>query len=456
VLPSPSEPAPLVGHVDVDAFFAAVEQRDKPSLRGRPVIVGGVGPRGVVATASYEARVFGVHSAMAMAEARRRCPQAAVLAGRFEVYRVTSAAVMAQLAALSPRVEPVSLDEAYLVLADTDPPGTIAAIRAAIRRATGLTASVGAGTTKLVAKIASDLAKPDGALLVGPGQEQEFLDPLPVRRLPGLGPASEARLARLGIGTVRQLRALSRAEAVSLLGDAHGSMLWGLAHGLDPRPVQPEHEVKSVSTEETFDHDLVDPVLVEATIDRMATSVARRLREATTSGRTVTLKARYPDFTTLTRSTTLPGPTDEGRVVARTARSLLRDVDLTRGVRLLGVGVSGLTPWVQEDLFEGPVDADVSAAPTAETPRQQQAGPTRWRPGQDVVHAEHGPGWVWGSGLGRVTVRFETRHTPPGPVRTFDAVDPLLRPAGSVVSEPPAGDPPPRPDEGQPPPRPDR
>ena len=445
----------MVGHVDVDAFFAAVEQRDKPSLRGRPVVVGGVGPRGVVATASYEARVFGIHSAMPTAEARRRCPQAAVLAGRFEVYRADSAAVMAVLGRHSHLVEPVSLDEAYLELPEPDPWPVIAAVRADIAAMTALTASVGAGTSKLVAKIASDLAKPNGVLVVAAGDEQAFLDPLPVRRIPGVGPASQARLARLGVGTVAQVRALSQAEICGLLGEAHGGQLWQLAHAVDPRPVTPEHEVKSVSVEETFDDDLTDPVRVEAVLVRMAVALAGRLREARTSGRTVTLKARYPDFTTLTRSVTHPGPTDDPRVLARTAHTLLGEVDLARGVRLLGIGASGLTPWVQQDLFEdsptsalaGPVEPGTTPT-TGLDPVGSGLRRRRWWPGQDVLHAEHGQGWVWGAGLGRVTVRFETRDGPPGPVRTLDEDDPLLTP----LSGPTSAQPPPRPGEGQPPP----
>jgi DNA polymerase-4 len=453
----------LVGHVDLDAFFAAIEQRDKPSLRGRPVVVGGVGPRGVVATASYEARAFGVHSAMPMAEARRRCPHAAVLAGRFDAYRLASDTVMRVLAEHSPVVEQVSLDEAYLTLPSPDPRPVIDAVRRGIVAATGLRASVGCGTSKLVAKIASDAAKPDGVLVVPADGVQAFLDPLPVRRIPGVGPASEARLARLGIGTVRQLRDLSRAEVAGLLGESHGSALWQLAHGDDPRAVEPAHEVKSVSVEQTFDHDLTDAARVQGVVEGMAASVAGRLRGARTSGRTVTLKARYPDFTTLTRSVTHAGPTDDARTIARTAQGLLADVDLARGVRLLGVGVSGLTPWVQPDLFEGepdgpdddPGDAEPPPTATDEPPAPggaSRASERRWRPGQDVVHATHGAGWVWGSGLGRVTVRFETRTTAPGPVRTFDAADPLLQPAPPLVTAGegaplprPAADPPPLP-----------
>ncbi len=427
----------------MDAFFAAVEQRDKPSLRGRPVVVGGTGPRGVVATASYEARAFGIHSAMPMSEARRRCPAAAVLAGRFEAYRDSSRAVMGVLAAHSDTVEPVSLDEAFLVIPPgSDPARVVTSVREEIAAATRLTASVGVGPSKLVAKIASDDAKPDGWLLVSSDDVQAFLDPLPVRRLPGVGPASQTRLARLGIGTVRQLRGMDLTELTGLLGDAHGSTVWNLAHGRDDRPVVAEHETKSVSVEETFDIDLTDPVLVATVVDRMAAQVTRRMRGAGLSGRTVTLKARYPDFTTVTRSVTRSGPTDDERTVARLAQGLVAEIDLSRGVRLLGVGCSGLTTWVQDDLFADPdenepaVDDAGGDSPDAiaktEAPHgtrpSADARPERprWRPGQDVEHADHGRGWVWGSGSGVVTVRFEQRHTPPGPVRSFPVDDSAL------------------------------
>lgn len=451
-----------VGHVDVDAFFAAVEQRDKPSLRGRPVVVGGVGPRGVVATASYEARAFGIGSAMSMNEARRRCPAAAVLAGRFDAYRASSEAVMEVLARYSDQVEQVSLDEAYLTLPEADCVGVVERMRSEIVAATGLSASVGIGTSKLVAKIASDDAKPDGVLHVS-GDEQAYLDPLAVRRLPGVGPQSEARLRRLGIATVRQLRSLEPSELTGLLGDAHGTLLWRLAHGEDERRVQPHHEAKSVSVEETFDIDLADPVLVATVLSRMSEQVGTRLRAGGVSGRTVTVKARYPDFTTISRSVTRPGPTDDARTIARLAATLLGEIDLARGVRLLGVGCSGLTPWVQDDLFDSPGgETDEVGGDPVETVESDAVGrvaepfPARsrragWLPGQDVEHDTHGPGWVWGSGAGVVTVRFERRRTAPGPVRTFAVADPELHPAeAEPLAELTAEQPPPRRDEDRP------
>ena len=429
---------PTILHVDLDAFFAAVEQRDKPSLRGKPVVVGGVGGRGVVATASYEARAFGVRSAMSTREARARCPHAAYLTGRFDAYRDTSRRVMALLRELSPLVEPLSLDEAFVDLAaadveDLSVEGVTAVgrrLKADVAEVTGgLCGSVGIASSKLVAKIASDLEKPDGLVVVPPGTEQDLLRPMSVSVIPGVGPATAERLRRVGVHTVRELENVSAEELVRVVGQAHGSSLYRLARADDDRSVVAERETKSVSVEGTYDTDLVDKRLLEGLVDRQAAQVAERLRKARLSGRTVTVKIRLHDFTTHTRSSTLPAPTDDTRVVARLARALLTEVDTSGGVRLLGVGVSGLADWIQEDLF---ADYDDTAAAPVE-PLEDGAieAVTRsrpWAPGMDVVHAELGPGWVWGSGVGRVTVRFETAETGPGPVRTFSADDPDLTP----------------------------
>jgi DNA polymerase-4 len=252
-------------HLDLDAFFAAVEQRDKPSLRGKPVVVGGVGGRGVVATASYEARRFGVHSAMSTREARSRCPNAAFLSGRFDAYRSTSRAVMAVLREASPLVEPLSLDEAFVDLAAAGLPDlevpTVTAfgerLREQVRGVTGgLTASVGIGTSKFVAKIASDLRKPDGLVVVAPGTELALLGPMPVRVIPGVGPATNERLRRVGVHTVADLRTVSEDELVRLVGRSHGQWLHALARAQDDRPVVAEREAKSVSVEGTYDTHL--------------------------------------------------------------------------------------------------------------------------------------------------------------------------------------------------------
>ncbi|MGY2703901.1 MULTISPECIES: DNA polymerase IV [unclassified Nocardioides] len=435
-------------HLDLDAFFAAVEQRDKPSLRGKPVVVGGVGGRGVVSTASYEARVYGVRSAMSTREARSRCPHAAFLSGRFHAYRETSRTVMGLLRAASPLVEPLSLDEAFVDLARADLPDlaleTVTAfaedLRARVVEATGgLTASVGVGTSKFIAKVASDLDKPDGLVVVAPGTERDLLRPMDVRVIPGVGPATAERLRRVGIHTVAELESVSEDEMVRLLGNANGHWLYSLARAEDDRPVVAEREAKSVSVEGTYDTDLTDRRLMEGLLTRQANDVAARLRKSGLSGRTVTIKVRLHDFTTLSRSSTLASPTDSSATVARLARALLTDLDTSGGVRLLGVGVSGLADWVQEDLFGETAEEEAEPLPEVEVPHHSRR---TWAPGMDVEHTEHGRGWVWGSGRGVVTVRFETAVTPPGPVRSFKDDDPLLtpwrppEPADPAASEP--------------------
>jgi DNA polymerase-4 len=435
---------PSVLHMDLDAFFAAVEQRDKPSLRGKPVVVGGLGGRGVVATASYEARRSGVRSAMPMAEARSRAPHAAFLAGRFAAYRATSEAVMAAVRELSPLVEPLSFDEAFVDLTATgDPPGTTAAatavgerFKAAVFRVSGgLTCSVGIASSKLVAKIASELDKPDGLVVVPVGTERELLGPLDVSVLPGVGPATTERLRRIGVHTVEQLQQVPEEELVSMLGQAAGRSLARLAQAEDDRAVLSERESKSVSVEDTFEHDVVDQALLASIVARHAHRVAERLRTGELSGRTVTVKIRRHDFTTHTRSATLRGPTDEARVVARLAGTLLAEMDVSGGVRLVGVGVSGLADWSQADLFTGYDEPGAPIELSGDEPAPMRR--VRWAAGMDVVHAMHGAGWVWGSGVGRVTVRFETAETGPGPVHTFAADDPELSPAPPPAIPPP-------------------
>ncbi|MFT4109769.1 DNA polymerase IV [Propionicimonas sp.] len=420
-------------HLDLDAFFAAVEQRDKPSLRGKPVIVGGIGLRGVVSTASYEARTFGVGSAMAMSEARRRCPHAAFLGGRFDAYRQASGIVMAMLRGLSPLVEPLSLDEAFVDLAagperplDDEALVVLAQdLRARLAVETGgLTASVGLGSSKFIAKVASELAKPDGVRLVPPGSEVETIAPLPARAIPGVGPATMDRLSRLGVRTVADLQRLTLVELVRELGRAGGEHLFALARADDDRPVEPERETKSISVEDTFEHDISDPVVLAGIVDRQAGQVAERLAKAELFARTVTVKVRWPDFSSVTRSRTLDGATDRVEAVSQVARTLLDGLETGQGVRLLGVGVSGLVEVAQEPLFDLELTTAGRVVEEARAPLTRR--PTGWLPGSDVVHVVHGPGWVWGSGLGRVTVRFETAETGPGPVRTFAADDPAL------------------------------
>ncbi|MFF8696635.1 DNA polymerase IV [Streptomyces sp. NPDC015144] len=449
--------APTILHLDMDAFYASAEQAAKPSLRGKPVVVGGLGPRGVVATASYEARRFGVHSAMPMAQARRLAPNAAYLVPRFQLYRTVSEQVMELLARLSPLVEPLSLDEAFV---DLEAGGTAddtasaleigARLREAIKAVTGLTGSVGLAGSKMLAKIASEEAKPDGLRLIASGTERALLAPKPVRILPGVGPATADHLRRAGMTTVDDLAEAGEDELVRLLGKAHGGALHRMALGHDDRPVVAERDAKSVSVEDTFDADLHDRVRIRSEVERLADRCVQRLRGAGRSGRTVVLKVRRYDFSTLTRSETLRGPTDDPTVVREAAARLLEAVDTTGGVRLLGVGVTGLADYTQEDLFAQAAAGEraVAGGPLEEPPAAEEDGAgergepgakapetveeraaRRWSAGHDVEHTEYGHGWVQGSGVGRVTVRFEEPESPPGRVRTFRTDDPELGPA---------------------------
>ncbi|MFI8520064.1 DNA polymerase IV [Streptomyces sp. NPDC085481] len=443
--------APTILHLDMDAFFAAAEQASKPSLRGKPVVVGGLGPRGVVATASYEARRFGVHSAMPMAQARRLAPNAAYLVPRFAFYRAISGQVMELLGRLSPLVEPLSLDEAFVDLeaggvAD-DSAGAREAgerLRREILAVTGLTGSVGLAGSKMLAKIASEEAKPDGLVLIEPGTERELLGQRSVRIIPGIGPATGEHLRRAGITTVAEVVEAGEDELVRLLGRAHGGSLYRMALGHDDRPVVAERDAKSVSVEDTFDVDLLDRLRIRLEVERLAERCVARLRSSGHSGRTIVLKVRRYDFSTLTRSETLRGPTDDPVVVREAAARLLDLVDTTGGVRLLGVGVSGLADYTQEDLFaqaeagaaragsgagEGVAGAEELAAAVPAVPVVPEATERRWAAGHDVRHAVYGPGWVQGSGVGRVTVRFEEPGSAPGRVRTFPVDDPELEPS---------------------------
>lgn len=437
----------------MDAFFASVEQRDKPSLAGRPVIVGGTGGRGVVATASYEARVFGVHSAMSSAQARYLAPHAAFLAGRFGAYRESSQVVMATLRELSPLVEPLSLDEAFVDLeradvdvADVEAVHALATeLRRRVRdRTEGLGCSVGVGSSKFMAKVASELAKPrrgidDQVEVVMPGAELETIAPLPARAIPGVGPVAAARLDKLGLRTVGDVRAASMGELVRELGQSWGTGLAALSRAEDDRPVVSSRVAKSISVEDTFEHDLRDRPECRAIVERDAGLVCSRLRRSGQFARTITLKAKMADFTVWTRSVTLEGATDSVERVTRAAVRLLDGLDLREGVRLLGVGVSNFTTSAQEELFvvgddgevhdELVVTQEIGEVASGPFGRRRSFDGRRWYPGGDVVHEDLGRGWVWGSGHGVVTCRFEFRGSPVGRVRSFDADDAALRPA---------------------------
>ncbi len=339
-------------HVDMDAFFAAIEQRDAPDLRGRPVIVGGSSSRGVVAAASYEARVFGIHSAMPSAHARERCPDAVFVPGDMRKYRRESRRIFGIFRRYSPRVEGLSLDEAFLDMTGTekllgDPIGVAERLRAEVRAETALAVSVGIAPVKLVAKIASDLAKPDGLLAVREGEVTSFLAPLPIGRLWGVGPVARARLETLGIRTIGDLVATPEARLREALG-AWGVGLARLARGEDARDVEPDRDAKSYGEENTFERDVRDQRRMAATLLAHAEAVARRLRRDRVRGRRVTVKIKLARrlgggrFPLLTRSSTLPTPTDDGAAIGEAARQLLARAGVREPVRLLGVSVSGL------------------------------------------------------------------------------------------------------------------
>ena len=352
----------VVLHADMDAFYASVEQRDRPELRGKPVIVGGTGKRGVVSAASYQARRFGVHSAMPTVEARRLCPDGVFLRGDMGRYSAESKRIFAIFRRFTPRVEGLSLDEAFLDLSGTRrllgaPAEVGRRLRAEVRAEIDLAVSVGIAPIKMVAKIASAAAKPDGLLEVSRDRVREFLDPLPVRCIWGVGPVAEGRLSAAGFHRVGDL-ARARPELLEgLLGD-WGLRVARLARGEDLREVEPYREAVSYSEENTFARDLSDPAQLEATILTHAESVARRLRRDGIAARTVVLKLRLArrrtpgprGYPLLTRRTTLPEATDDGEVLAREARRLLARTALHEPVRLLGVGVTNLEKASQAQL----------------------------------------------------------------------------------------------------------
>ncbi len=333
--------------MDMDAFYASVEQRDRPELRGRPVIVGADPKgRGVVSAASYEARVFGVRSAMPIGKAARLCPDGVFLPVDMDKYAGASRQIMGILGDFSPLVEPVSVDEAFVDLTGTaslfgPAPEAVREIKRRIRAETGLTASAGLAANKFIAKVASDLKKPDGLVIVEAGREAEFLAPLPIERLWGVGKATAKDLAALGIATIGQLQRLSRATLVARLGD-HGAGLHDLAFGRDDRPVEPWTPPKSMGAETTFERDTTDRARLDTTLRGQAERVARELRAERLAAARVTLKLRFADFRTLTRSHT-SDPTQDGLELYRRVAILLARETLVQPVRLIGVSASALT-----------------------------------------------------------------------------------------------------------------
>jgi DNA polymerase-4 len=350
----------VILHVDLDAFFAAVEQRDRPELRGRPVIVGGGGPgdRGVVSAASYEARVFGVRSAMPLRTAAALCPEGIFLPVDGRRYQAVSREVMAILGRFTPRLEPISIDEAFLDVAGSQAlfgsgEAIARSVKQAIRDELRLTASVGVASSKLVAKIASELRKPDGLVVVAPGDEAAFLAPLPIWRLWGVGPQTRKVLADHGVATIGDLAALPEDVLRRRFG-RQGPVLAARARGVDPSPVADAMDAKSVSHEHTFDADTRDRELIERTLLALSEGVAGRLRKAGIKAGTVGVKVRGSDFATVTRQRTLAAPTDQTDEIWRTALALARPEVRGIAVRLLGVAASGLTEREQLALFEAP------------------------------------------------------------------------------------------------------
>ncbi|MGE0877647.1 MAG: DNA polymerase IV [Acidimicrobiia bacterium] len=344
-------------HVDMDAFYVAVEVRRRPELKGQPVVVGGTGGRGVVAAASYEARRFGVHSAMPSAQAQRLCPNAIFLPGDHDLYGEVSKDVHAIFATYTPIIEPIALDEAFLDVSAGrrlfgDGAEIALAIRQRVRDELDLACSVGVATCKMIAKLASEAAKPmvgargiqpgRGVVVVEPGEEMTFLHPMKVQALWGVGPATLERLRRLGVDTIGDLAAVPATTLVNALGKSAGSHLHRLANAIDDRPVEADRGVKSIGHEETFAHDRHGAAELDPELLRLADSVAARLRAHGVHCRTVNLKVRFADFQTVTRAITLPEPVDLAPELLRAARSLLGALDLSRGVRLIGISGSQL------------------------------------------------------------------------------------------------------------------
>ncbi|MEY4361956.1 MAG: polymerase [Actinomycetota bacterium] len=425
-------------HVDMDAFYVSVEMRRHPELIGRPVVVGGAGNRGVVAAANYEARRFGVFSAMPSSRARRLCPQAVFLSGDHAHYAEVSRQVHEIFGAHTPLVEPIALDEAFLDVTGAvhlfgDGVSIGHRIREAIRRELDLPCSVGVAANKFIAKLASKAAKPrvangqvtagPGVLSVEPGRELEFLHPLPVSALWGVGPATLRKLERLSVHTVGDLAGLPDDVVLRSIGQAHGTHLLELARGYDERPVVPEREAKSIGQEETFSHDLHSPDEIRTEMVRLADVVASRLRSHSWAARTVMLKVRFSSFETITRSVTPESPMTTGPAMVAALVPALDSFDPSIGVRLVGVSVANFVePVEQMSLFDSPTSntsTDVSSLDRRWAPASRAIDEIRERFGQDAISP---------AGAAR-----RRRSTPWGPDAEVQKKDPGNGPAAESV-----------------------
>ncbi|RKS73820.1 DNA polymerase-4 [Motilibacter peucedani] len=434
-----------VAHLDLDAFYAAVEERQKPSLRGRAVVIAGRGGRGVVATANYKARELGVHSAMPSWQGRALAPTAAWISPRMQAYSEHSAAALAPLYATFERIEQIASDEVYIDLTSAragaelrhdwtgDPAGAARALQRAVLRAVGLTCSVGVARHKLGAKLTSETAKPAGTAVLAADEEDAFLAALPAKALPGIGPVSAQKLGSAGIRTVGDLRSAGEHTLVGLLGSAHGTAMWDLAHGRDTRPVEHERVRKSVGSERTYARDLHGLDEVRAALGPVFADAYSRLVRSGSAARTVTVKLRYADFTGETRATSLAAPSDDERLLHDAAQRSLVASGAARpgalGIRLLGVAFSSLDEVTQLTL-DAPERVVHDLAEPAEDPDEveQSAGAIVAEdsaPGADVLHESLGRGWLVGAGHGVASVRFETSTSAPARTRGVPLGDAL-------------------------------
>lgn len=423
-----------VAHIDMDAFFASVEQLTRPTLRGRPVLVGGIGGRGVVAGASYEAREYGARSAMPMSQAVRLCHnRAVVVRPRKQVYSAASRRIFEVISGYAGLVEQLSVDEGFAEpqeLTDAAAAEQWARdLQAAVEEQTGLPASVGMASTKLDAKMASDLAKPHGIAVVGADERMEVFGPRPVGDLWGIGKVAQGKLHSIGVDTIGQFVNLDPGDVSTLLGSV-GVEVQRMASGVDPRPVAPRARAKQVSAEKTLAVDACTTAEALHALDDTAHAMHRRLLKDGRAARTVTVKTRTADFMLHTRSAGLPAPTDDFDQILALAQQLLPRPEQAGAFRLVGVSVSGLVADRQELLFP---ELDRTPAPVVQI-SDATTVISGWQVTQDIRHEDYGHGWVQGTGSGVVSIRFETRSTGPGKTRTFPVDDPKLSHADPLES----------------------